>query len=446
MATFVEIQTDAFADNVQALAKQKRDNSGIRRPYRGIEIKEDTHAVIKVIRDDGSEIPLTDAGGSKTPQSGNTTKAGSGVAARTQKTALASTYNYSNFIIQRMDESRQEKSQILETFGDSFIFFFGERPRMINVSGLLMNTLDFNWRTEFWYNYEKVLRGTKLVEQNARMYLFWDDLIVEGYMLQAQARDDSESPYHIPFSFTMFVTNHMYLSTIGDENYPITTAVNLQPLLRESNVNKILSATRELKAQGIKAQELISTTEAVRFAAQDAEFSRQASVAAAARGQGFNAAKNLLTNALMLGLNAQNLTFLSVANHYFKNRKMRFPKGIAGAEAMSGPPTVVGDNTMYGFLPQRTMALRSKIRDNVDEYVNGGPVGVVNIDEDAVDEALEAQDFNNGYELELQALEDLADLGLDPVQHPGGGPMERAHNLAVGGAIVASAVLRFGIG
>lgn len=449
MATFIEIQTDAFAENVKALKNSKRDFSGVRRPYRGIEIKEDTYAVIKVIRADGHELPLVDAGGAKLAGAGNSTKAGSGVAAQNKTTPLASTHNYSNFIIHKIDESRQEKSQVLETFGDTFIFFFGEHPRILNVSGLLMNTLDFNWRTEFWYNYEHTLRGTKLVEQNARMYLYWDDIIVEGYMLQAQARDDSEMPYHIPFSFSMFVTNHIYLSTIGDDSYPITHAVNLEPLLHNKDV---MSAKRELRNTAILASEFQSSTDAVRLAAQNSEAARQAAAAEnplnSSIAQGFNTAKNLLANALILGMNAQNLTFLSIANHYFKNRKMRFPKGIAGADSYAGPPTIVGDKTGYGFLPKRTLPLRSKIRDNVDEYVDSGVVGWtgnVNLDYTAEDAALEAQSYNDGYALEMAALQDLKAMGIDPVQHPGGNPLDKAHAMAIGAAITAAAIVRWNL-
>jgi hypothetical protein len=445
VATFIEIQTDAFAENIKALKTAGIDQTGVRRPYRGFEIKEDTYGVIKVIKADGTEVPLVDSGGALMPRSGNNTSAGSGVASQTGSNKAASTYNYSNFIIQRIDESRQEKSQVLETFGDTFIFFFGERPRILNVSGLLMNTLDFNWRTEFWYNYENTLRGTKLVEQNARMYLQWDDLIVEGYMLQAQARDDSEMPYHIPFSFSMFVTSHIYLSQIGSEDYPITHAVNLEPLLHMKDVK---SAKRELKNNAITAQEIESTTLAVRQKQLASEAARKAasaqSFANTEFGQKFNASKNVLANALIVGLNAQNLTFLSVANHYFRNRKMRFPKGIAGSESYAGPPTIMPEAA-----PKRTRPLRSKIRDNVDEYVGSGVVGWsgnVNIDYTAEDAALEEQQFKDGYAMEKKALQDLAALGLDPVQHPGGSPFERAHNLSVASAITAQAIARWGLG
>lgn len=435
MATFIEIRTDAYGKNIKELKKKGRNFHGVRRPYRGYEIKEDTYALIKVVRADGKELPLVDAGAVPSGLEG---------AAKP-----ASTYNYSNFIMQRLDESRQEKSQILETFGDSYVFFFGERPRIINVSGLLMNTLDFNWRTEFWYNYENTLRGTKLVEQNARMYLQWDDIIVEGYMLQAQARDDSDMPYHIPFSFTMFVTAHIYLSQIGTDDYPVTHAVNIDPLsLRDIN-----TSARSLKAYGIAADRLTSTTAAVQQANKESEYARQAAMAENADmtrlGQKFNAVKGFLANALILGMNAQNLTFLSIANHYFKNRKMRFPKGIAGSQSYSGPPTVIGDTTRYGFLPKRILPLRSKIHDNIDEYVESGAVGwngVSQMDYEAEARAEEYQTLTDGYALEKQALFELARVGVDPVQHPGGSPFERAYNIGIATTIVASAIVRWGLG
>jgi len=429
MATFIEIQTDAFARNLEVV-KTQLSYAGVRRPLRGIEIKEDTYSVIKVLKANGDAIPLTDAGGVKPPQSGSSTGAGSKVPPKSpERSSLASTYNYSNFIIQRIDESRQEKSQIMETFGDAYIFFFGERPRLLNVSGLLFNTADFNWRTEFWYNYENVLRGTKLVEENARMYLFWDDIVVEGYMLQAGARDDAEMPYHIPFNFTLFVTNHTYLSTIGDDNYPITHAVNIQPLLRDKDVKKALE---DLKKDQQKTQEYLSTTDIVRQAAQEAEFARQAEIAANAEftsgGQKFNAAKNLLLNAMALGVNAQNLTFLSVVNHYFKNRVMRFPKGLAGAEAYTGEPQYANDPGQWEAWPQRTLPLRSKIRDNVDEYVQGG-VQPANLDTDAITRAQIDREYKNPYTLEAKLLQDLAVLGLNPIQHPGASPLSFANGL-----------------
>jgi hypothetical protein len=79
MATFIEIRTDAFAENVNRAARDRTRNEGVRRPLRGIEIKDDTYAVMKVLRADGSAIPLVDAGSFEPPVSGGNTTAGSGI-------------------------------------------------------------------------------------------------------------------------------------------------------------------------------------------------------------------------------------------------------------------------------------------------------------------------------------------------------------------------------
>jgi hypothetical protein len=460
MATFVEIQTDAFADNISTVQDQL-DYTGVRRPYRGLEIKKDTYSLMKVVKSNGQEIALTDAGGPIKAQSGQQTGAGSGVSSPAQRTTKTSTYNYSNFIIQSIVESRQEKSQILETFGDTFIFFFGERPRVLQVSGLLMNTLDFNWRTEFWYNYENVLRGTKLVEQNARIYLHWDDIIVEGYMLSANAQDQAQMPYHIPFQFQLFVTNTIYTSSIGDSAYPITSAVNLEPLTRSGD--QVSNAIRELKAQGIAGEEYTSNVNEVRLALEQSEQARLAfrdgeftplgsssgltvSVLGAQfdtgiNAQKFNAGKNLLTNALAIGVQAQNLTFLSIVNHFFKNRVMRFPKGIGGADSYAGPPQFASQPHPYQDQVVRTKALRSEIRDNVDEYIGAQ---FAKDDRDLINSALAAQQWDNKHEFEIKALQDLKDMGIDPIQHPGGkNPFSKANALSAFG--VSTDLSAFGV-
>lgn len=344
---------------------------------------------------------------------------------------MTTTHNYANFIIQNIADVRQEKSQILETFGDTFIFFFGERPRILQVSGVLFNTLDFNWRTEFWYNYETTLRGTKLVEQNARLYLYYDDIVVEGYMLGAQAQDISEAPYHIPFSFTLFVTNHTYLSSIGDDDFPVTSAVSIEPLQRVMDMD---SALREMKVQAIQAGHIESTTQAVVRANQElrAEYTRSVTGVGTAAGS-FTASKNLLTNAMIMGIGAsQGLTFLSIANHFFKHRVMRFPRGIAGADSYAGPPQYANEPNPFTARPRRTLPLRSKIRDNVDEYVQGA-VTNANIDQDAVRKAQLEQQNMRFEDLELNALIALDRMGLDPIQHPGGSPFEMPHVLKLMG-------------
>ena len=337
MATFIELRTDAFAGNMTGLRIDQLDISKggaitqapVRRPLRGIEIKDDRYATIRVIKSDGTDIPLFD--------SGSINKA--------SDSSTASSIVYSNFILQNVDDVRQEKSQLMETFGDTYVFFFGERPRILQVSGLLFNTLDFNWRSEFWRNYETVFRGTKLVEQNARLYLQWDDIIVEGYVLGAQAQDVADLPYHIPFSFTLFVTNHTYLSAIGDDMYPVRYGAKVTPL-QDSLVLRSSSFLDTLVGSSATA----GVNSLMSLAAGTGTVLTASALRAQLTGskQPVKLYKNVLTSAIGLGLQTATMTFLNVVGEYFKNARIA--------------------------IPRRKTPLRTKISDNFDEYING-PAG-----------------------------------------------------------------------
>lgn len=215
MAVFIELTTDPFEANYKRL-KDRNDPSlsrpgragltNVRRPLRGMEIKEDTYASIKVIRADGSEVPFLDS-----------------------SSATGESRAYSNFILQSVQEARMEKHQIIETFGEPFIYFFGEAPRFLDVQAVLINSHDFNWEAEWWANWERTLRGSRSVEQAARTYLFYDDNVVEGYMLMAQAVKVSTEPFQVMLTWRMFVSSYRNVSFVGDPNFPVHASVELPP-------------------------------------------------------------------------------------------------------------------------------------------------------------------------------------------------------------------------
>jgi hypothetical protein len=195
-----------------AVAQAGAVKNFIRRPTRGIEIKEDTFATIRVAAASGGKnISLVDAGSRRTDPTGKPITVNG-------KTA---TDIYSNFLLQQVHEERMEKQQILETFGEPYIFLFGERARVITFQGILVNTFDFNWEAEWWYNYDNFMRGTKCVENDARAFISYDQTIVGGYIIQAGATKMAMEPYHVSFTFQIFVTSYSNFSHIGDSTaYP----------------------------------------------------------------------------------------------------------------------------------------------------------------------------------------------------------------------------------
>jgi hypothetical protein len=196
MATFISITTSPFEE--ARAAARVRDRHPVRRPLRGIQIKEDTYAVIRVKKANGEDIPLLDSGSSTYGDD------------EIGRSALNS-----NFLLQAVSEQRAEKQQIVETFGEDYVFFFGERPRFLRFQGMLLNTANFQWKAEFLENYERHLRGTRLVEQNARAYIYFDDVVVEGYVMETAVEWNTQSLYMANFNFTLFVTNYAHLSNVG---------------------------------------------------------------------------------------------------------------------------------------------------------------------------------------------------------------------------------------
>lgn len=207
MAVFLELTVDPFIERFRKVAGDKSRTHGagltrVRRPLRGLEVKEDTYAYLKLIRVDGVEIPLIDAGS----ETGEST-------------------SYSNFILQSVQEQRMERHQIVETFGETYVFLFGAAPHMLMCSAILINSHDFNWKDEFMENYQRYLRGTKALEYGARTYLFYDQNVVEGYILNAQVSIESSQPLIAQLQFQFFVTNAQTVALLGDPWFPVRDSV-----------------------------------------------------------------------------------------------------------------------------------------------------------------------------------------------------------------------------
>lgn len=211
MAVFISVVTSPFEDVFNEASRESRAIRNVRRPFRGIELKRDTYATIKVLDALNRPVLFVDSSApadeGASDENGRVTRLDSGV--------IGMSTEYSNFILQSVQEQRVEKQQIVETFGEDYIFFFGERPRIYTFNAILLNTRNFNWKSEWWKNYEDILRGTRLLERNARMYIYFDDIVMEGYMLQAQAMATVEDPYKLPLQFQVFCTNYSIIGDVG---------------------------------------------------------------------------------------------------------------------------------------------------------------------------------------------------------------------------------------
>jgi hypothetical protein len=116
------------------------------------------------------------------------------------------------FFLENVVENREEKVQVVDTFGEWIAFFFGRRPEVYTYSGTLLNAKNHDWRNEFQENYEYFLRGSQAVKFRATMFLQYDDVIVEGLMLNCNIQQSAISHHGVPFSFNLLVINRSPLN------------------------------------------------------------------------------------------------------------------------------------------------------------------------------------------------------------------------------------------
>jgi len=309
MATFVQIEPDAFNESFNRLTQDRKSGDyldplsetrvgayhHVRRPVRGIQIKDDTYATIQVRRADGVALPLFDAAGRSATGRG--------------------THN-SNFLIQQVTEQRAEKMQVILTFGAPYFYFFGEQPRVINVTGVLLNTEDFNWRAEWWENYETYLRGSRCVRDKTRVYLSWDDIVVEGYISSANASEDSQNRNLVQFQFQMYLSNYQNISRIGDPDaHWIGKEVNLDPSKVDLPGSGGTSKTALVRQANQQAFELVQGRD------------KNSLLESLRQGQVGELASQFVE------IQGQVVSFLALAGTFVSGRNIRVPRGFEGAAA-----------------------------------------------------------------------------------------------------------------
>jgi hypothetical protein len=119
------------------------------------------------------------------------------------------------FFLEQVQENREEKVQVIDTFGEWIAFFFGRKPEVYSYSGTLLNAANHNWKNEFQENYDHFLRGSQAAKNRATIVLQYDDVVVEGYMLNCSISMNSQADKAVPFSFNLLVISRSPLDPRG---------------------------------------------------------------------------------------------------------------------------------------------------------------------------------------------------------------------------------------
>jgi len=113
-----------------------------------------------------------------------------------------------NFMVQRVDYRKMETAQVVRTFGDFYISDVGENPEVLKVQGILFESRNFPWLSEWKRNYNTYLRARQCILRRAMVYLTIDDTMYVGYIVNTNATRSTDVAWElVPFSFDMILRN-----------------------------------------------------------------------------------------------------------------------------------------------------------------------------------------------------------------------------------------------
>ena len=152
---------------------------------------------------------------------------------------------YTNFFLQAVSEADQEKYQIVETFSSYYAFFYGRRPPIYNYSGLLLNDPNHNWMNSFKFMYDNYFRGTASAELGAQAVVQYDKRMVSGFLLGMNIQQDAMTDKGVPFSFSLLVINHDFVSFDDNFNKFIEEQRSYLASLKEKATQEIAALNKD---------------------------------------------------------------------------------------------------------------------------------------------------------------------------------------------------------
>jgi hypothetical protein len=114
---------------------------------------------------------------------------------------------YIGFILTAVQESHDEKVEIVPLPGDSFAsYFYGANPRQFSFTGILLNTDQDQWRDSFEQIYEKHLRGSVSSRNFSIVQVSYNGRIVSGWLTNMSQQLDSSNDHYAQFNFSVLVS------------------------------------------------------------------------------------------------------------------------------------------------------------------------------------------------------------------------------------------------
>lgn len=127
------------------------------------------------------------------------------------------TEGFASFFMQNISAAYSEKTQVLQTFGGSdVVYYFGQAPVQINISGLLFDDITNQWFVEFCRAYQEIMRGTRLAQNQHLVDINTPSMRIVGSINSLSHNQDASRDTDIAFSISVHAQSVEYKTITFD--------------------------------------------------------------------------------------------------------------------------------------------------------------------------------------------------------------------------------------
>lgn len=217
------VRGNAVSSNVLKSINVDPTRQHVRRPLGAMEATEDNYATLS----------LRVAGA---PRQIKNTSSPSG----------ASVYN-ANFMVESINFSTQEKTQLAQTFDRDRMFFYGQALPTVAVTARVIDNATFQWLQEFHHNYTTYIGGSRAAERGGQVQLRVDGKIFTGYLMNMTFNKVAMSLHQTNLNFSMSVMDTKFSTKLAHNTKVLRASGDKEDLAESlANVSEILGEQSQL--------------------------------------------------------------------------------------------------------------------------------------------------------------------------------------------------------
>lgn len=133
---------------------------------------------------------------------------------------------FKQFILTQISVAHQERMQIVETNKDYQVLFFGRKPEILQIGGVLKNTIDNPWSVNMIFLWDELMRGTVLATKGYICQLYVDGELFEGYPFNFQRSKVAGQDNLVNFSFSFLIKERMMVNNTNNLTTDVYNANN----------------------------------------------------------------------------------------------------------------------------------------------------------------------------------------------------------------------------